>query len=186
MAKEDLKNKDIPRTTSTCARKDGYSSPPCYAHEWDAAFNGPAPFSARELSDLLDALLGAERTGVEIITAYTQNRGLDFAEAKLDVLQACDLVIRRGVLPREGEHVGRHVDADHTARRADLGAGQEDIEAAAAAEVEDHLTGLQGGDGRGVATGEAHVRPLGEGTEFHGIVADAGGQSGDIERAAAT
>lgn len=83
MAKEDLKNKDIPRTTSTCARKDGYSSPPCYAHEWDAAFNGPAPFSARELSDLLDALLGAERTGVEIITAYTQNRGLDFAEAAL-------------------------------------------------------------------------------------------------------
>lgn len=83
MEKEDLKNKDILKTTATCAQKGSYSSPPCYAHEWDAAFNGLVPYSARELSDLLGTLLGAERTGLEIITAYTRNRGLDFAEAAL-------------------------------------------------------------------------------------------------------
>jgi len=111
---------------------------------------------------------------------------LDLAVAKLDVLEACDLVIGRCVFPREGEHVRGHIDTNHEARRADLGSGKKNIKAAATSEVKDDLTGLQGGDGRRVSTREAHIRAFGEGTEFSGIVADARGKRGDIDGAAAT
>lgn len=83
MEKEDPKNKDISETTDTRVPGGGYSSPPCYAHEWEAASGGPAPFSARDLSDLLSTLLEAERTGLEIIAAYTREHGLDLAETVL-------------------------------------------------------------------------------------------------------
>jgi hypothetical protein len=106
---------------------------------------------------------------------------LDFAEAKLDVVEARVLAICLCVLPRQGEHIGGHVDANHPASRADLRPGQKDIEAAAASKVKDHLAGLQGGKRRRVATREAHVGPLGEDTQLRGLVADARGQRRDVE-----
>lgn len=91
MEKEGKNNKDIPETTDTRAQGGGYSSPPCYAHEWDAAFNGPALFSARELSGLLNTLLGAERTGMEIAAAYVREHGVDFAGTVLQEMCATGL-----------------------------------------------------------------------------------------------
>ena len=54
------------------------------------------------------------------------------------------------------------------------GPAMEDVEAAAAAEVEHHLARLQRGDQRRVAAGEGHVRPLGNRGEVLRGVADLG------------
>src|SRR5215475_10739132 len=106
---------------------------------------------------------------------------LDFAEAEFDVVEAGHFAICLGVLARQGEHIGGHIDPDHAARRADLRAGEKDIEAAAAAEVKDHLTGLKGSDSRGVSTRETHIRPFRKSAQLRSVVADAGGKDRHVE-----
>jgi len=75
-----------------------------------------------------------------------------------------------------GDHVGGHVDADDAAGCADFGAGDEAIEAATGTEIEDDFAGLEGGDGGGVAAGEAHVCFGGRSGEIGSGVADCGGE----------
>jgi hypothetical protein len=41
-----------------------------------------------------------------------------------------------------GDHLGRHVDADHVTAGADLAGGDERVESGAGADVEDVLAGL--------------------------------------------
>ena len=70
------------------------------------------------------------------------------------------------------DHGGGHVDADGAALRADHLCGEEDVEAAAGAEVDDHFAGAQVGGGGGIAAGEAHVGGGGDGGELLGGVAE--------------
>jgi hypothetical protein len=65
---------------------------------------------------------------------------LDFAEAKFHIVEAGVLTIGLRVLPRQGEHLGGHIDANGTPRLPDLRPGQKQIKPAATAEVEDDLT----------------------------------------------
>jgi hypothetical protein len=73
---------------------------------------------------------------------------------ELDVREA--LAFRVGPCP--SEHLGRHVDADGFPRRADFLRGEEHVEPAAGAEVNDDLTRSKVGRCRRIAAGEAHVR----------------------------
>ena len=65
----------------------------------------------------------------------------------------------------------RDVHADGSARGTDLAPGDEDVEAAAAAQVEHDLARFEGGQRCGIAAGEAHVRAFGQGPEFVRAVA---------------
>ena len=70
------------------------------------------------------------------------------------------------------EHFRRHVHADGAAGRADLAPGDEHVEAAAAAEVQNHFARLQRGERGGIAAGKAHVRAFGQRLEFLDRVAE--------------
>jgi hypothetical protein len=80
---------------------------------------------------------------------------------------------------------GGHVDPDGAARRADLAPGYEDVEAAAAAEVEHHLARLESRQGVRIAAGQPHVRALGKGGELLRRVADGDRQAFGAAAAAA-
>src|SRR5438094_333930 len=62
----------------------------------------------------------------------------EFAEAELDVRRT-DF---RSVLPRLGEHLVGHVDADDVPGQPDLLCGEKAVEACAAAQIEHDLTRL--------------------------------------------
>ena len=64
----------------------------------------------------------------------------------------------RRVLAGEGEHLVGHVQAVRLARRADARGGEQHVDAAARAEVEDRLALVQFGDGGGVAAAERGER----------------------------
>jgi hypothetical protein len=83
---------------------------------------------------------------------------LDLAEAKLDVRGAA----LGGIRPGLADHLGRHVHADDAAALPDLPCREEAVDAAAAAEVQHRLAGLQGGDRQRVAAAERHLRALGK------------------------
>ena len=68
----------------------------------------------------------------------------------------------RDVAARLAEHFRRHVHADGAAGGANLSSGNENIESATRAEIEDDFAGLQRGERGGVAAGKAHVRAVGQ------------------------
>jgi hypothetical protein len=69
-------------------------------------------------------------------------------------------------------HLGRHVDADHFAGRADRARREEAIEATACAEIEHGLARTQGRDRLWVAAAEAHVGALGQRGQLVGRIAE--------------
>ena len=78
---------------------------------------------------------------------------LDLAQPEFDVAGAdAGRIVARLV-----QYLVRHVDADHAASRPDLPRGEQAIEAGAAAQVDQHLTGFQGGDRLRIAAAEAEV-----------------------------
>ncbi len=70
------------------------------------------------------------------------------------------------------DHGGRHIDADGATGGADHVGGEEDIEAAAGAEVDHHLARFEMRGCGGIAAGEAHVGGRGDGGELLGGVAE--------------
>src|SRR5690606_14921175 len=78
---------------------------------------------------------------------------LDLAEAELDV-GGPDLL---GVAAGERDHLGGHVNAVDAAGLADHLRGEEAVDAAAGAEVEDDLAAFERGDGGGVAAAEGDI-----------------------------
>src|ERR1039457_458305 len=70
--------------------------------------------------------------------------------SELDVLHAGLLFVLVG----EGQHLVGHVEAVGFAARRDAPRGEQDVDAAAAAEIEDRFAGFQLGQRGGVATAE--------------------------------
>ena len=96
------------------------------------------------------------------------------------------LAVTGGVAPGLGQHLRRHVHADGAAGGADLASGDEDVEAAAAAEVEHDFAGFQRGERGGIAAGKPHVRAVGQRLEFlDGIAEFAGKLVGVLRRGTA-
>jgi len=110
----------------------------------------------------------------------------NFAEAEFDVVEAGGAAVFGEVAAGTGEHIGCHVDADDVAGWADFAAGNEHVDAATAAEVEDLIAGLQGGDGGGVAARKAEVGAGGQVGEVCDGVAKVFGQGIGRGRAATT
>ena len=93
---------------------------------------------------------------------------VDGGEVELDIGVAAGGGVGAGAV----DHGGRHVDADGAAGGADLLRREEDVEAAAGAEIDDHFAGPEVGGGGGIAAGEAHVGVGGDGGELFGGVAE--------------
>ena len=82
---------------------------------------------------------------------------LDLAEPEFHVAQ----IGLADVGPRLRDHLGRHVDADHAARLADLARREKRVESRAAPEVEHPFARFQFGDRLRVPTAEAQISPFG-------------------------
>ena len=116
--------------------------------------NRPPGFRTRKASCNTRSL-SPERliTQLEMITSTRivgQRDVLDFAFEKFDVLNAALAL----VLARERQHFVGHVEAVGLAGGADAAGGQQHIDAAARAEIEDRFAGLQLGQRGGVAAAE--------------------------------
>mmetsp|Transcript_19407 Transcript_19407/g.77288 ORF Transcript_19407/g.77288 Transcript_19407/m.77288 type:complete len:507 (+) Transcript_19407:146-1666(+) len=94
--------------------------------------------------------------------AVAERQVLDLAEAERDDLGRDGIFGRGEDAARLLEHLGRHVDADDAARRADLRGRREAVDARARAEVDDDLAALEVGDRERVPAPEPEVGALGE------------------------
>ena len=79
---------------------------------------------------------------------------LDLTLEELDIGDACLPLI----VARELEHLVRHVEAVRLSGRANSARREEHIEAAAGAEIEDDLAGVEVGEHRRIATPEGCIR----------------------------
>jgi hypothetical protein len=86
----------------------------------------------------------------------------EFAQAKFHVGRAGLGGVLAGLL----QHLVRHVDADDATGGAHLPRGKKAIEAGAAAEIDDHLAGLERRDRLRVAAAEAEIGAVGDRGEF--------------------
>src|SRR5689334_21481355 len=82
---------------------------------------------------------------------------LKLAQAKLDIRRA-DFPC---ILARLLQHLTRHIDADHTAGRADLAGSKKAIEAGAAAEIDHRFAWLQRADRLRIAAAETEIGAIG-------------------------
>ena len=90
-----------------------------------------------------------------------------------------------GVAPGEGEHLVGHVDADRATGRADATRGEQDVDAAARAEVEDGLALAQLGDRDGIAAAERREeRGVGDAFARRRVVQLEAVRAGDVGAAA--
>ena len=132
----------------------------------------PPGFSTRAISRKTTALSGTRFSTQLLVTASTEadlhGQGLEAAFAELHVREAGLGGIRSGAL----QHGRRHVDPDDSARGAHGPRGQEGVEPASGAEVEDGLTrpGLEVGYGRPAP--EAEVGSVGHRRLVFLLVAD--------------
>lgn len=86
----------------------GYSSPPCYAHEWDTDRSDDAPLSAAETAQLLAALATAERDLAEIAGAYLEDGMPESAAGTLRALHDAALRHSGLLLAAAGAHELRY------------------------------------------------------------------------------
>lgn len=100
----------------------GYSSPPCYAHEWDADRSDDAPLSAAETVQLLATLATAERDLAEIAAAYLADGMPESAAGTLRALRDSALQHSDLLLATAGAHELRDPprEADQTPTFPDL------------------------------------------------------------------
>src|SRR5262245_43886624 len=70
------------------------------------------------------------------------------------------------------DHLGRHIDADSLSGRPDFGSGEEDINAATTAQIDDDFTRFDMGGGSWVTARQTHVSFGRNVREFLGAVAE--------------
>ena len=78
---------------------------------------------------------------------------LDFTEPEFDIIQAGTIPISCDVFACLGQHLRGHIHADRPARGSDLAGCDENVKAAAAPKVQDHLSRTQRCQGIRVAAG---------------------------------
>ena len=99
--------------------------------------------------------LSAERLMTQLeMTTSTESAGRDRLDQTLEEVDVGDPRLSR-VLLREREHLVGHVEAVGGSGRADTLRGEDDVDAAAGAEVEHDLALVQVGNGGGVAAAQA-------------------------------
>ena len=102
-----LENRRLPRghhphsvSASETQETGGYTSPPCYAHEFEQDYFGNAPMMPREdLIGLLNLLLEAERAGAKVLAVFLNDyeRGIpawtQLAAVQRDEARNCAILI---------------------------------------------------------------------------------------------